>query len=1094
MQRIGSAFLFLVFTLITTLSAQEKLEVYTPLKYNEAGHAFVDERDYLSAEKEFAKIHPNDTLYNQVLLNRVICYRLGGSIEQSLALAEEGFEVNKDYLPEFYINKASCLDSLGKLDEAIDVIVEAEKRFPYNYDLKVTRAELYQSKKDYKAAIELFQECITAEPTRYYHHLQLGSLLYDAKALSQSMLTLVAAMALNPESENNLNILNSLDELVTSNSKLAEPLFDPAILDEQFEDVDDLISNYIALADKYKVPGKINFSVIKQIHLLLTQIDDDQDGFFSKTYVPIFKPVIEQDKFEDLTNLICYMSKSEKHQKIFAKKQDDIVAMSVQLRDGFKKVAQVKNLPKEMAGKELNFLHNDNDRLFVITNYDEQKDVLTGPSLFINEQGSIARQGSYNSNGQYTGEWNWYFPNGKVKRNSFFENDKLTGKTIFYNELGNIQAINHFKDNKLNGKVEYYKLIGTKYEEVDYVDDVENGTTKGFYSGGQVAYEIPMKDGQNDGPVSYYYEDGSKKTIGTFKDDKLDKQLLSYYRNGTLSYEENYIDGVLNGTYKSNYHNGQLYEEGEYKDGNRIGHWTQFNFDGSISSEEEYDLKGNKNGVIKNYSPSGILKSESFYKNGIFTSLKNYNADGVVISEYKKKKKVLKFVMTYLHGGKHTTGQYLDNLRSGTWNYYDAYGNLITTENYSKGEIVGTVKRHYRSGQVYSTTEYEDGMKNGLSITYFPNGQMSNQGYYKDNELHGRFVQYYINGSLSSDEYYTQGMLDGKNSYHNPDGSVYLKSHENLGFKMGSSRYDSAGQMLSEFSAENGEGTDIYYFSTNKEKMGSIPYKGGDRNGKNLRYHINGNTRVEAHYETNKLNGVFKRYYIDGQIKDEYNYEHGQLQGLRKAYYKDGTLSYEANYENNQEHGVFNSYFDNGQLSTSIAFNYGDQDGAIKYYTMDGDLSSVLYYEDSFVTGYSYEGADGKLVSAIPLPNGTGQVEAYFPNGQKSVSYTFKKGSREGEMIAYYPDGTLRFKDNYADNYLNGKQVYYYSNGNIKSEKTLIYGNDEGTFKYYYEDGTIEREESYLGDERHGPTNYYDKDGQLILTHNYIGDVIYEIK
>ena len=124
-------------------------------------------------------------------------------------------------------------------------------------------------------------------------------------------------------------------------------------------------------------------------------------------------------------------------------------------------------------------------------------------------------------------------------------------------------------------------------------------------------------------------------------------------------------------------------------------------------------------------------------------------------------------------------------------------------------------------------------------------------------------------------------------------------------------------------------------------------------------------------------------------------------------------------------------------------------------------MAFVLYFEEGDLTGYAYEGKDGKVAAKVPVKNGTASFTAYYSNGQKSAEISI------------------------LENSFNGPQKIYYSNGKLAEERNCVNSDLEGAFKRYNPDGKVCYEVNYTSDEVNGTEKTYDKNGNLEISKEY---------
>ena len=699
-QKITSILCFIFFCI--TLLAQNKLEIYSPIEYNNKAHELLeeDEPDFLGAEKQFAKINENDSLYFEALYNRAYCLRSASKFEEALVVIEEGIQLNKEFLPDFYINKVSCLDSLKQYDKAIMVISEAVKRFPFNNDLNIAKGQVLESQGKYLETFEIYKQQILSAPLDVNGHLNMANLMIKSNALSQAILPLTTAIALYPERANNLNIIQTLEVIVSAKYD-KEPIMDLSQLDGDFNEVDELISNYIALSDKYRINSKINYGYIKQLHLLLSEADDTKTDFFTTTYLNTLKPFLD-DRFAHLAGLLSLSSKNKSHQAYCEKNMKGISEVYLEIRSKMNDLGGQIESPDPYIEGMVNYMFTSDGSIEGFGKQDPKTKNFYGKVVYISEDGAIQCRGELNKDALPINEWNWYYANGNTSRTSSFKNGKLDGPTQFFTENGTLSRTSNFKDDVLHGKVESYKLIGYKYEETNYVNGKQEGLKTGFYPDGSKSYEFHMKNDLEDGKYTYYYDDQSISNEGEAKEGELIGTALTYFRNGQISYSEEYLNGLLNGKYESYYQNGQLETKGLMKDGNKAGTWNTYSRSGKISSVEEYDFKGKKNGVIQLYDYKGRIENELTFKKGFCQSVTNYDSLGQVTNTHKILKNKLNFTLTNNLGNVVKKSTIIDGKLQGPYSYYNAHGQINVIEEYVDDLIQGKVLSYYYNGELYS--------------------------------------------------------------------------------------------------------------------------------------------------------------------------------------------------------------------------------------------------------------------------------------------------------------------------------------------------------------------------------------------------------
>ena len=1079
----------------SSLMGQKRLEPYNPTEYMDKGYALIDEsEDYAKAELEFAKIHPNDTLYNKALYSRIVCYRESGKPHKAMELIEKSLALNDDFIISTYLNKVYCLDSLGKTEDAYAVLDEAEKRFPYNYDLKKARAPLYEAEGKYEEAFSIYKDCIRDEPLNPSHHISLASFALEAGGISHAVLPLAAALALNPEGENNLFLIKRANYIVSNKPEIDEPKFDLSLLEDDFEDIDDLVGNYIALDDSYKVPGVFQISFIKQLYLMITE-SEEGEGFYSSTYLAPFKSVVENNMFDEFAALLLLISEDAKHYEYVKENMENIGNVNVALRDIMDVSSEKRESPDGLTDQKVDYLFYGDGKINGFCQYLPEKDMLVGPALYINRFGSVSNTGAFDTNGKLTGEWTQYHTNGEVASVGSFVNGELDGKSTYYYDTGIISAIVNYKNGQPDGRIENYKLIGYKYEDVDYKGGQKQGKEVGYYPDQSIYYEYLYDNGKLNGPYKVFYEDGSTNNEGNFKNDLYEGEVVGYYRSGQIKSSYTYKEGVLNGPAVEYYEDGQVQSTGAYKNDKQLGEWKQYNSAGALIQVEAYDERGKVNGPTKNLDYLGRVETVYMKKKGEITELINYDTEGEVISKYKVKGGELKFKNLNVNGVPVSEGKFVNETRAGEWKNFDPYGGLANVSHYENGLKSGEEKNYILNEYLASSYNYKEGKREGLTIDYHPNGSFSRQANFKEDNLHGSYVTYNQDGVIISDLYFIENQLMGTCKYYNCDGTPYLIEEFDLGYPLEGKRYDPNGEVSASFKLINGTGVDKYYFyADQKQVMGSVEYKGGLKNGPSLRFHNNGKKRLVSSYVNDEINGDWENFYFNGNTKRKGQYAYGTPIGEWKNFYMDGTIMADYKYSYGRLDGTMINYYDNGEISDKQVLVKGYYQGTSEFFNYNGEPTINFTYENDVLVGYSYLDSEGKQKEMISLPNGTGTVEAFFPNGQISTKYKLKYGLVDGERLRYYSNGQLDKKDNFSKGSLHGKSIGYYDDGSLRFDKEYSYDELNGEQKFYYPGGKLKKTENWRYGEQHGMTTFYDENEKVTLTIRFIGDVPYDFK
>lgn len=207
----------------------------------------------------------------------------------------------------------------------------------------------------------------------------------------------------------------------------------------------------------------------------------------------------------------------------------------------------------------------------------------------------------------------------------------------------------------------------------------------------------------------------------------------------------------------------------------------------------------NFNGIKRNYYKSGLLESETSWKDGKLNGIsKAYSEDGTLKKESTFKDMKLITEKTYYEIGElkdeiifndnnktriHTTYKkngdleiekiYTDNILS-SMKHYGRLGVLISEEAFKKG-ITNRIKKYSTTGQLESEFNFENetGFNNGnyTKKRFHATGELLSEENYKNNIRNGMLKIYSITGELEVEINFINGKAKS-GLYYNNDGSI----------------------------------------------------------------------------------------------------------------------------------------------------------------------------------------------------------------------------------------------------------------------------------------------------------------------------------
>jgi len=167
--------------------------------------------------------------------------------------------------------------------------------------------------------------------------------------------------------------------------------------------------------------------------------------------------------------------------------------------------------------------------------------------------------------------------------------------------------------------------------------------------------------------------------------------------------------------------------------------------------------------VVKEKFPSGLLKSETSYKDGTRTATSKGVKDGV--------EKIY-----YVNGKLAYQSNFVDGKRDGKLVWYDEEtGNLIKETNYRLGEQHGWEKVYFPNGQLQHSVNYVDDKREGYEKEYYSTGALASEVKFVHGKREGMFKRYHQDGYLMSEVFYQHNFKEGNEKIYDEKGHIIKK-------------------------------------------------------------------------------------------------------------------------------------------------------------------------------------------------------------------------------------------------------------------------------------------------------------------------------
>jgi len=371
-----------------------------------------------------------------------------------------------------------------------------------------------------------------------------------------------------------------------------------------------------------------------------------------------------------------------------------------------------------------------------------------------------------------------FYKTGELKRLTPLVEGKPHGLEKEYNKEGLIIVIS-----------KYFAGILGKREFINRTDKfgLKQGSWKYFWENGNMKEEGTFLNDKKKGYFKYYDEEGNFKYVEKYDNDNLvvdateTRQMdirTVYHPNGKPAITATYYKGVPDGIRREFDENGIVikgyvftngivkYEGITDEQGKRQGLWKEYYPTGELKSQGHY-INSNQEGDWKFYFVNQRTEVEGRYKNGKKEGAWYwYYPNGAMLQEenWNNGKLDGEFLEYNEIGEIIVKGEYLEGTEEGEWFYIQ--GNAFEKGTYYDGMRTGLWTTQWRdTGTMISEIEYDKDLYNGKYTSYFGTGKMKETGKYSAGERVGTWFLYDEEGELVLTTVYDEGREIKWNAY-----------------------------------------------------------------------------------------------------------------------------------------------------------------------------------------------------------------------------------------------------------------------------------------------------------------------------------------
>lgn len=371
--------------------------------------------------------------------------------------------------------------------------------------------------------------------------------------------------------------------------------------------------------------------------------------------------------------------------------------------------------------------------------------------------GVMSMKGQY-KDGLMTGNWQWFYSNGKLKSESSYVEGKKNGAERSYNAKGQLSQEVMIKDGKWDGLFRSFYADGTLDRQGHYVAGAGEGRWEFYHEQGTLSERCFFRADNRHGHTELFTPLGKLRRIDVYNEG-VERANIYVNRAGEHFYTNDLSSG--HGHSLTPYTTGAVQNKVEVVCGELQGKSVWLDQNGTTTTV--INLRNNKrHGGYQQFHDNGKIKLQSYY------------ADGEIDSVYQS---------FYENGQIEVDGRYVLGNRYGTFKFYHSNGKTDAIISYDKaGNRVGWGKYFDQNGQLIYEKFFVDG--DAAKVRYLlPNGSYSKEIDLDVDSV--AYTTYFKNGKVSSTEQYYFGRFNGEIVTYNSDGSLLERRMFLIGIQQG---------------------------------------------------------------------------------------------------------------------------------------------------------------------------------------------------------------------------------------------------------------------------------------------------------------------
>ncbi len=1060
----------------------------------EHGIALYDKGNYVESLTLFKRVSKCDPEYAKACYESAMAYENTKEYTLGLQMVNEADSLEPNNVGTITL-KGSLLDDLNRQQEAIVLLENARKRWPYNQNLLYNLAIVYVNVLEYNKAEQILTECVKLNPYHAGTHFLLGRINHSMGRIAQSALAYNMGLIMNPSSSNVTKFERTITRQAEPNPAAYLYPYDAGYDATHWKELARFCNSGIAFRKDFPYNATANFLINRASLMLfrLMEFKDSDPTIYNQFYVRFFKEILNRNEVNTLFGF--------QMQNIGNKEINDWNKANEVKKNKFIKFAQTSinewreydfSIENEKKKVKIRLFNEEGKNDFIGTQLVSAEPSKEGNYIGIDNTGFVNEKGTYKNN-LAEGLSTIYWSNGNVKQELNFVAGELDGINKTYYENAKLLGIYPRVKGKSEGTEIQYTMSGRVFRKQNFENGLAEGKNYNFYSISGWSLESNYSKGKPHGPYVEKWINGVIKSEGTYVDSLLSGTYKKWYSNGKPESVNESKNDAFVGPFTLYHSNGVKKSEGTYNDSTEYqGNYTEYTRTGKVSMTQTGYINGKMTGVHTNYFDNGNKKDEYVYENDCIKKVTCYDTTGKEHYKAETQNGLLAFKYFYDEGSLRREGNFLNGKKEGEWRDISGGGVILEIENWKEDMQSGVQKTFYPSGNIKTEFYCDSNNIEGPYREFFPNGKLKSLAYYHKGKATGVIKSYYSTGALSNEYYMTDSEIAGRNFDYTPEGTLQFVSE-----------YDEDNELAKQAVYFNGKFQKLVNYNTDSTLVelnysnGKPQYRytivDGLKEGVLESFYPNGKIFQQQFYLRGKIHGPSKQWDIDGNLSSVFTYNLNKIEGYTYVY-RNGKVSTRDYYEEGVEQQDYREYYPNGSVFRMIPYVDDKREGEYIFFSPDSVKLFSFNCESNSVISVNIRNKQGKI-EKIPASNPTGTaLTSYYPNGTIAAIIPLTKGYLDGTLTLYYANGNKLRERTYKNDYLEGLATDYYANGKVKESIRFVNNDKTGEYVSYSEAGLKMEEGELLTDNKTGTWTYYDAAGKPKYKVSYENDRVYEIK